>query len=134
PEFDKAYANIGRLYHRRDRDPEAVAALDRALQLNPFLAPAQAVRGLARARLGNVREGLRDVQEALRHDPTAKTAHLAYAEVLVRAGQAEAAEKALAEALKRWPLDAASFAHAAQLRLGKAGKAFANLALANDLA
>jgi tetratricopeptide (TPR) repeat protein len=133
-EFDKAHANIGRLYYLRKRDRAAIAALDRALALNPFLAGAQIYRGLARARSGDVRGGLRDVEEALAKDPTSKLAALAKAEILVRRGEHEAAERVLGDALRRWPLHAPSFHHAARLRMGEAGREFANLSLAEELA
>jgi tetratricopeptide (TPR) repeat protein len=132
PEFDKAHANIGRLYHLRRRDAEAIAALAEALRRNPFLTSALVYRGLSRARLGDTAGGLSDVREALAKDPRAKLAHTALAEVLARRGELEAAQRALEDVLKKWPLHAPSWHHAARLRLGEAGRAFANLALAEE--
>ena len=61
-----AYHYRGALYLKRERIPEAIADLDRALALNPRLATAYGDRGIAHRKNGNYELAIADYGEAIR--------------------------------------------------------------------
>lgn len=69
PANTRAFGNIGSLLVQRNRPQEALAFLDRALQLSPSHWSARANRGLALTQLGRYRQALDDFNLAINKDP-----------------------------------------------------------------
>jgi serine/threonine protein kinase/tetratricopeptide (TPR) repeat protein len=63
------------LSEKLGRTPEAVAVLDREIELYPGFVPARAGRGVLLARLGKRKEALRDAEECLRRDTRPATVY-----------------------------------------------------------
>ncbi|RUL82322.1 tetratricopeptide repeat protein [Tautonia sociabilis] len=79
------------------RTSEAIAALDRLLELYPDSVPALGRRGILLARLGRRAEAIRDAEEALRLDPSPATR---YQVAGIFARNSEASPNDLPEALR----------------------------------
>jgi anaphase-promoting complex subunit 3 len=60
---------LGRLYFRKGRYPEAISALEKALQLDGQLTPARGLIGVAYYQLGNYSEAKPYLSDALRLNP-----------------------------------------------------------------
>jgi adenylate cyclase len=64
-----SYSALGFAELCKHRNDHAIAALDRAVALNPNSADVHAMRGIALNYLGRPKEGLREVELAIRHNP-----------------------------------------------------------------
>ena len=69
PDSYDAYLNLGVLYGLADRNPEAAAALERAVQIDPDRADAFALLTIAYIKTGRAEAGLRQLEKALEIDP-----------------------------------------------------------------
>lgn len=72
PRIERAHYWIGNIYLERGQRGLALQSFDRALELNPSFLPAEAHAGFALVLLGQIDEGLRRIDNALRqssHDP-----------------------------------------------------------------
>ena len=69
PDSYDAHLNLGVLYGLADRNPEAAAALERAIGIDPDRADAYALLTIAYIKTGRAEEGLRQLEQALRIDP-----------------------------------------------------------------
>lgn len=69
PDSYDAYLNLGVLYGLADRNPEAAAALERAVGIDPERADAYALLTIAYIKTGRAEEGLRQLERALEIDP-----------------------------------------------------------------
>lgn len=69
PDSDLAWFNLGLAAERLERWPEAEAAFESAVSLNPRFAKAVARRGIARLRLGRIPEACADGKRALELQP-----------------------------------------------------------------
>ena len=98
--------NLGDAYRRLGRTRQAAAAYKEAARLfeddlavNPKDASALALRGVCRARLGGVREGLDDVERAAQLAPQDQDVQYQRALVLVIAGRIDSAIDAVSQAV-----------------------------------
>ena len=69
PDSYDAYLNLGVLYGLADRNPEAAAALERAVEIDPDRADAYALLTIAYIKTGRAEEGLQQLEKALEIDP-----------------------------------------------------------------
>ena len=69
PDSYDAYLNLGVLYGLADRNPEAAAALERAIEIDPERADAYALLTIAYIKTGRAEQGLRQLEKALEIDP-----------------------------------------------------------------
>ena len=69
PDSYDAYLNLGVLYGLADRNPEAAAALERAIEIDPDRADAFALLTIAYIKTGRAEAGLRQLEKALEIDP-----------------------------------------------------------------
>ncbi len=69
PESYDAHLNLGVLHGLADRNQEAAAALERAIEIDPDRADAYALLTIAYIRTGRAEEGLRQLERALEIDP-----------------------------------------------------------------
>jgi tetratricopeptide (TPR) repeat protein len=97
-----AHANLGTLM-LNTRPGEALAHLDKALQLEPDLAEARNDRGTALQRTGRLDEAVAEYREAIRLVPDFATAHNNLANALLALGRHEEAIAAGREALRLRP-------------------------------
>ncbi len=93
----------GRLLLALHRNEESLAAYDRALELDPKLAPAHGGRGVALRRLGRFEESVPAFDRALRLDPTYAKAHLNRGAALRGLGRLEESLAAFDRALELDP-------------------------------
>jgi tetratricopeptide (TPR) repeat protein/pimeloyl-ACP methyl ester carboxylesterase len=91
------------VYDAQHRGPEAAAAADRAIALNPRSGAAFLVRGVNQARAGKTEPAILDYDEAIRLSPTLATAYRARAKANAKRGRSAqaAADAAMALALER---------------------------------
>ncbi len=64
-----AHLNLGVLYGLADRNPEAAAALERAIEIDPGRADAYALLTIAYIKTGRAEQGLRQLEKVLEIDP-----------------------------------------------------------------
>ncbi len=69
PDSYDAHLNLGVLYGLADRNPEAAAALERALEIDPERADAYALLTIAYIKTGRAEQGLQQLEKALEIDP-----------------------------------------------------------------
>lgn len=69
PDSYDAHLNLGVLHGLADRNQDAAAALERAIQIDPDRADAYALLTIAYIRTGRAEEGLRQLEKALELDP-----------------------------------------------------------------
>ena len=69
PDSYDAHLNLGVLHGLADRNPEAAAALERAVEIDPDRADAYALLTIAYIKTGRAEEGLRQLERALEIDP-----------------------------------------------------------------
>ena len=69
PDSYDAYLNLGVLYGLADRNVEAAAALERAIEIDSGRADAYALLTIAYIKTGRAEEGLRQLEKALEIDP-----------------------------------------------------------------
>ncbi len=69
PDSYDAHLNLGVLHGLADRNREAAAALERAIDIDPNRADAYALLTIAYIRTGRAEEGLRQLEKALEIDP-----------------------------------------------------------------
>ena len=69
PDSYDAHLNLGVLYGLADRNSEASAALERAVEIDPGRADAYALLTIAYIKTGRAEEGLRQLEKALEIDP-----------------------------------------------------------------
>ena len=69
PDSYDAYLNLGVLYGLADRNREAAAALERAVEIDPDRADAYALLTIAYIKTGRAEEGVRHLEKALAIDP-----------------------------------------------------------------
>ena len=69
PDSYDAHLNLGVLYGLADRNPEAAAALERAIEIDPDRADAYALLTIAYIKTGRAETGLRMLEKALEIDP-----------------------------------------------------------------
>ena len=69
PDSYDAHLNLGVLHGLADRNREAAAALERAIEIDPERADAHALLTIAYIRTGRAEEGLRQLEKALELDP-----------------------------------------------------------------
>ena len=98
------YLDHARRLFQQERDREAVAELDRALYLSPYLADAHLLLGRIHLRNGRVREAIDALKISLWSEETAE-AHTVLADAYVRSKEVEAAR---AEAERALTLDPSS--------------------------
>lgn len=96
PRSKEAWFYLGMLQYEADAYPEAIAAFDRVLVLQPNAAPAEALRGLCEFETGAYDNSLRDLTASLAHgaDSDAHNEQILrfhLAQLLVRAGEFDAA-------------------------------------------
>jgi tetratricopeptide (TPR) repeat protein len=91
------------VFDAQHRGPEAAAAADRAIALNPRSGAAFLVRGVNQARAGKTEQAIRDYDEAIRLSPTLGTAYRARANASTKLGRSAqaAADAATALALEQ---------------------------------
>ena len=75
PDSYDAHLNLGVLHGLADRNHEAAAALERAIEIDPGRADAYALLTIAYIRTGRAEEGLRQLEKALAIDPDHPRAH-----------------------------------------------------------
>jgi Tfp pilus assembly protein PilF len=92
PDSPRLWFALGLAYFKHDRDDEAVAALDRALALDPKFAPATAYLGMVKTKTGDYAEAVKRFESALAIDPKLTIVHYLIAETLVKSADAENAE------------------------------------------
>lgn len=96
--------------------PLALALCDHVVGLAPSFAQGYALRGVVRARLGDVEGAAADFQDTLRLEPRQFEARVALAEILSAQGRHREAYDALQDALKWNPHDQAALNKARALR------------------
>ena len=69
PDSYDAHLNLGVLHGLADRNQEAAAALERAIEIDPERADAYALLTIAYIRTGRAEDGLRQLERALELDP-----------------------------------------------------------------
>jgi tetratricopeptide (TPR) repeat protein/pimeloyl-ACP methyl ester carboxylesterase len=91
------------VFDAQHRGPEAAAAADRAIALNPRSGAAFLVRGVNQARAGKTELAIRDYDEAIRLSPTLGTAYRARANANTKLGHSTqaAADVAIAQSLEQ---------------------------------
>jgi tetratricopeptide (TPR) repeat protein len=87
PKMAAAYNNLGRLYFRQSRFPEATEALKHALQLDARLAPAHALLGISWYEMENYAPARRELNEAVHLNPHDQNAKLYLARSLYELGE-----------------------------------------------
>src|SRR4051812_47247987 len=94
-------------FYRQNEMPAAIAALEKARQLNPRDAPTALYLGLARESLGNTSEALLLYREAIRLEEAAGQLHvdtlMPYARLLLILGEFDEEERLLNHAMKIAP-------------------------------
>jgi serine/threonine-protein kinase len=110
PKFALAYAGLGEAYWRRyeeSKDPQwvqaAMAACERAAELNRNLSPLESTLGLIYHGTGKQEEAVGHFQKALRLDPTNDTASRGLAASYESLGQFDKAEAAYRQAIALRP-------------------------------
>ncbi|KAG8468792.1 hypothetical protein KFE25_007310 [Diacronema lutheri] len=105
PEGAELWSNLGALLReQRGRGADAAAACDAAVALAPDVSALHANRGAAYAELDPI-EARRAYERALELDPRAANARFSMAVLLLRAGDADGAARALREVLRDEPRD-----------------------------
>lgn len=84
PHAARPYTELGRIERLQGRPSEAVAWLDRAIEVNPDFAEAWVERGLVAADQGRKEVAIRDLRRALQIDPTRTEARRRLTELGVR--------------------------------------------------
>ncbi len=108
PQLAKAHGNLGFALSRQERDGEAAASLQRALELDPANADTHYMLGaLAAKEAHRFEEARANFQQALRLSPDFEAAHVALCNLLVLQRELVAAREALEVALARCPASAA---------------------------
>ncbi|CAN5871225.1 hypothetical protein BH23PLA1_BH23PLA1_11210 [soil metagenome] len=102
-DFAWAHANRGLALARSGRLNEAMAAYDRALQLNPNLVQALVNRSLVSLELGDSAAAAHDLQQAIRLGQADPDTLAAWGETMARDGRQAEAERAFADAMRRRP-------------------------------
>jgi tetratricopeptide (TPR) repeat protein/pimeloyl-ACP methyl ester carboxylesterase len=88
------------VFDAQHRGPEAAAAADRAIALNPRSGAAFLVRGVNKARAGKTEQAVLDYDEAIRLSPTLGTAYRARANANTKLGRSAQASADAAAALR----------------------------------
>lgn len=116
PELSGPYANLGLLYQRAGRNVEAIAALERAIAINPRRAVYYNELGILFRREGKFDMAGKQYRKALNVDPDYASAHLNLAilhdlylqepkEALPHYQRYQALVPAEAETVKKWIID-----------------------------
>ncbi len=114
-ELARFYLDRGRRSFQQENDREAIAELNRALYLSPYLADAHLLLGRIHLRNGRIREAMNALKISLWSAETAE-AHIVLAQALVEGKNAEAARKELERALALDPASADAKRLLAQLK------------------
>lgn len=100
---DRCYVCQARLYARLQEFEQALAALDRAMQLSPLDDGLMILRGDIHRQMKEYSRALQDYSHVLEERPEAVTARIHRAEVLHAAGSFEQALQDINEALRHEP-------------------------------
>ena len=103
PKMAAAHNNLGRLYFREARYPEAIEALKHALQLDARLAPAHAMMGISWYEMENYPAARKELDEALHLNPRDQNARLYLARSLYELGGLDEAAGLLKELARTDP-------------------------------
>src|SRR5262249_50052146 len=117
-------------YHliNQQRFAEVAMVAEQALQIDPQSPGALAIRGTARAGLGNRQEGLSDCNAALKSNPETALAYRTRGNIYTRMGRADAAIADLTASLRLEPNSTSSYINRsnAYLKLGEPEQAAAD--------
>jgi tetratricopeptide (TPR) repeat protein len=115
----RTYSNIGIEYRRLGRLPEAIAAYDRALEIEPRLVGARNNRGYALLVSGRVAEAEADFRRTIELEPMFPMAHSNLGLLYLMRGDLPAAEAALRESLRISPRDPETLARLGDVAASK---------------
>src|SRR3954468_5433657 len=133
PDFAWPHLNRGLALARSGRLVEALAAYDRALQIEREFVDAWVDRGLTYLELGHPEQALSDLRHAIELGEKSPAVLAAHAEALSRLDRREDAEKAFGEAIRTCPTDANLLVARGFSRLGHDQAAAADFNRALDL-
>ena len=105
------YYNLGVIYGHADRPDDALAALERTVELRPLHSAGWMQLGLLQERLGQLEDAERALRRSLATEPTASRARLALARVLMASDQRDEAIRQLRHGW-RWGDDPEDLAQA----------------------
>lgn len=103
--YSNAYVNLGTLYARKEKYTEAIEQYRKALE-DPFYAtPAKALHniGLCYEKMGNVKDALSSMLEAVQQDPALLRAYLDLGRLYYQNNQTEEAIQILSKAIQMHP-------------------------------
>lgn len=106
PNSPEALSNLGICYHFQGRTREAIATLEKALNLNPDLLPANLVLGIDLVKLLKPQMAIPPLRRVLRQDPTNRDALLALAGAYFGLEEYEKAAEAYQNEVGARPTDA----------------------------
>ncbi|WP_434622130.1 tetratricopeptide repeat protein [Azospirillum sp. B2RO_4] len=135
PRHSDALHLLGVLNHQRNDNAQAIALIDKAVEIAPEVADYHANRGIVLQRLGRLKEAEVAQRGALERDPTHVGAHFNLGLVLAAQGRLAEAAAEYAEAARLSPglADAHLNLGAALQQIGRAEEALAAHARAADL-
>jgi len=99
----EAHNNLGGVFQRQGKAPEAIAHYEQALWLNPDYAEAHYNLGVALAQSGRIPEAIEQYEQALQINPDFAQAHNNLGEALTRLGRIPEAIEHLEQALRIKP-------------------------------
>ncbi len=115
----RAWYNIGIVYRSQERNREAIAAYQQALQLDPEFAAARNNLGFALLLEGEVAEAARQLRAAIQRDPTLGQAHANLGLAYAMRGQWGAALATLAQAERLSPNNPEVHARIGEIHLAR---------------
>ncbi len=103
PKLGPAYNNLGALYFKQGRFPDAANVLSRGLKIDPSMSSALALLGLAFLETGDYQKARQPLEAAVKAHPNDDNAEFALVNDLTKLGEFETATMHLQQLAKRQP-------------------------------